>query len=140
MSSYEKKGWFKRNWKWFVPVGCLSIILMLVAFVAAIIVFVFGAIKSSDVYQQALAKAKANGAVVRELGEPIEPGWLVSGSIDVGNDSGNANLSIPVSGPRKSGTIYTVATKKQGRWEFTTLEMEVDGESRRINLLAPPNE
>ena len=139
MSTQEKRGWFKRNWKWVLPVGCLGIIGMVVIFVAAIIVFVFGAIKSSDVYQQAVAKARSNAAVVRELGEPIEPGWLVSGSVNVGNGSGNADLSIPVSGSRKSGTIYTLATKRQGAWEFTTLEMEVDGGNRRINLLAPSN-
>ncbi|HKY05603.1 MAG TPA: cytochrome c oxidase assembly factor Coa1 family protein [Blastocatellia bacterium] len=136
----EKRGWFGRNWKWLIPVGCLGIIVLIVAFVAAIIMFVFGAIKSSDVYQQALTKAKSNPAVTRELGEPIEPGWLVSGSINVNNGSGDANLSIPVSGPKKGGTVYALATKKQGRWEFSTLEVEVDGQGRRINLLAPSTE
>ncbi|HYP27281.1 MAG TPA: cytochrome c oxidase assembly factor Coa1 family protein [Blastocatellia bacterium] len=140
MSSQENRGWFKRNWKWFVPVGCFGVVLIFVAFVAAIIFFVFGAIKSSDVYQQALAKAKSNAAIARELGEPIEPGWFVSGSIKVSDDSGSANLSIPVSGPRKSGTIHTLATKRQGRWEFATLEMEIEGEGRRINLLTPPGQ
>lgn len=136
----EKKGWFGRNWKWFIPAGCLTIIVMIGVFVAAIMVFVFGAIKSSDVYQQALTKARSNTAVTRELGEPIEPGWLVSGSINVSNGAGDANLSIPVSGPKKSGTVYALATKKQGKWEFSTLELEVDGQGRRINLLTPSSE
>jgi hypothetical protein len=140
MSSQEKKGWLGRNWKWLLPVGCLGVLCMIAAFVAAVVLFVFGAIKSSDVYQEALNKAKSNAAVVRELGEPVEPGWLVSGSIKVSNGSGSANLSIPVSGPRKSGTIYTFATRRQGRWEFATLEVEVEGESKRINLLTSSNQ
>jgi hypothetical protein len=137
MNPPQQKGWFGRNWKWFVPVGCLSIIVMAVGVVAALIFFIFGAIKSSDVYQQALEKARSNPDVVRELGEPIETGWLMSGSINVSGDSGNADMKIPVSGPKKSGGVYAVAAKRQGKWEFSALEVEIEGETKRINLLTP---
>jgi hypothetical protein len=140
MNPPQQKGWFGRNWKWFVPVGCLSIVVMAVAVVAAGIYFVFGAIKSSDVYQQALAKTRSNPAVVRELGEPIETGWLISGHINVSNDSGNADVRIPVSGPRKSGAVYATAIKKQGKWDFSALEVEIEGKAKRINLLIPSGE
>lgn len=137
MNPPQQKGWFSRNWKWFVPVGCLSMVVMAVAVVAAIIFFIFGAMKSSDVYQQALAKARSNPDVVRELGEPIETGWLMSGSINVSGDSGNADMKIPVSGPKKSGAVYAVAIKRLGKWDFSTLEVEIEGETKRINLLTP---
>jgi len=140
MNPPQQKGWFGRNWKWFVPVGCLSIVVAAGAVVAAGVYFVFGTIKSSDVYQQALAKARSNQAVVRELGEPIEPGWLVSGTINVRDDSGNADLRIPVSGPKKSGAVYATAIKKQGKWDISTLEVEIEGETKRINLLTPSSE
>jgi hypothetical protein len=140
MNSPQQKGWFSRNWKWFIPVGCLSVVVMAVAVVAAGIYFVFGAIKSSDVYQQALAKTRSNPAVVRELGEPIEAGWRISGSINVSNDSGNADVRIPVSGPKKSGAVYATAIKKQGKWDFSTLEVEIEGDTKRINLLTPSSE
>jgi hypothetical protein len=140
MNPPQQKGWFGRNWKWFVPVGCLSIVVMAVAVVAAGIYFVFGAIKSSDVYQQALAKTRSNPAVVRELGEPIETGWLISGHINVSNDSGNADVRIPISGPRKSGAVYATAIKKQGKWDFSALEVEIEGKAKRINLLIPSGE
>jgi hypothetical protein len=140
MNPPEQRGWFSRNWKWFVPTGCLSVVVMAVAAVAAIIYFTFGAIKSSDVYQEALAKARSNQAVVRELGEPIEPGWQISGSFNVSGDSGNADVKIPVSGPKKSGAVYATAMKRQGKWDFSALEVEIEGETKRINLLAPPIE
>jgi len=140
MNPPQQNGWFGRNWKWFVPVGCLSIIVMGVAVVAAVAFLAIGAIKSSDVYQQALAKTRSNPAVVRELGEPIEAGLRISGSINVNNDSGNADVRIPVSGPKKSGAIYATAIKKEGKWDFTALEVEIDGETKRINLLAPSTE
>jgi hypothetical protein len=140
MNPPENKGWFGRNWKWFVPVGCLSIVLMIVVFIAAIVYFAFGTIKSSVVYQEAITKTRSNAVVIRELGEPIEPGWLISGRINVNESSGNADLSIPVSGPKKSGTVYVVATKKMGKWDIYGLEVAVEGESKRINLLTPSTE
>jgi len=115
-------------------------VVMVVAFVAAIISFAFGTIKSSYVYQQAIAKTRSNPAVIRELGEPIKPGWLVSGQLSLNEASGRADLSIPISGPKKSGTVYVLAVKKLGKWDFSALEVEVEGESKRINLLTPSSE
>jgi len=140
MNPPEQKGWFGRNWKWFVPVGCLSVVLMAVLFVAAAVYFAFGSVKSSYAYQEAMTRTRSNAAVIKELGEPIKPGWLVSGTINVNGASGSADLSIPVSGPNKSGTVYVVATKKMGKWDISGLEVAVEGENKRINLLAPSTE
>src|SRR5206468_8429293 len=57
-----------RNWKWFVPVGCFSIALLFVAFVCSVVLIVFSAIKSTNVYKDALARAKAHPAVIEVLG------------------------------------------------------------------------
>ena len=140
MNPHQQKGWFGRNWKWFVPVGCLGMVLMIVVFVAAVAYFALGSIKSSYVYKEAIAKTRSNAAVVRELGEPIEPGWLISGRINVNESSGNADVSIPVSGPKKSGKVYVSAVKKLGKWDFSALEVEIEGKTERINLLTPSTE
>ena len=137
MDAEEKKGWFNRNWRWFIPVGAVSFILTLAAFAGAIVLFVMGAIKSTDVYQEALIKAKSDAVVLRELGEPVEAGWLISGSIEMNNSSGQADIKIPISGPRNSGTIHAVATKKDEIWSFSILEVEIKGQTQKINLLGP---
>jgi hypothetical protein len=105
--------------------------------IAAIVMVVFGALRSSEVYTEALARAKANEQVRAQLGEPIQPGFMVNGNIQINNQSGSANLSIPISGPKKSATIYVVATKAAGKWEYTTLEVAPEGSAERINLRAP---
>ena len=140
MNPTGEKGWFGRNWKWFLPVGCLSIVLIAVAFVGGAVYFVFGSIKSSFVYQQAIERARSNAEVVQALGEPIEPGWLISGNINIDGSSGHADLSIPVSGPKKSGKVYASAEKKLGKWDFSALEVEIEGDPKRINLLPPRSE
>jgi hypothetical protein len=137
MEPSPKKNWFDRNWKWFVPLACLWGLAVIAAFCALIVYFVFGLMKTSDVYKEALARAKANPAVVRALGAPIEEGLFVSGSIQVSGPSGSAELSIPLSGPRGKGTIFLEARKSEGRWSFSKLLVEVDGAKERIDLLRP---
>src|SRR4030095_14194268 len=48
--------WWKRNWKWFVPLGCFSIALLFAVFGGSILVIVFSAMKSTDLYKDALTK------------------------------------------------------------------------------------
>jgi hypothetical protein len=131
--------WWSRNWKWAAPVGCLVLLLPLLAltgFVGAILAIVFGSIKSTDVYEEALARTRSNPAAIEALGQPIEDGWLMSGQINVSGPSGSADISIPVHGPKGEGDLYVVASKSAGRWEYRTLELEVDGREDRIDLLA----
>ena len=134
-AAQPQPGWWSRNWKWFVPTGCLTILLLIVAFVAVIFVFVFGILKSSDVYKTALERGKTHPAVIEALGEPIKEGWLLSGKTNVEGTSGEADIGIPISGPKGTGTIYAVATKSAGRWTYRTLEVEVSGRPERIDLL-----
>jgi hypothetical protein len=126
--------WFGRNWKWVVPVGCFSVIAAFVAFLAGIFLVVFGFLRSSDVYQYALARASSNDAVVEALGEPVEPGWYLTGSIEVQGASGQADVSIPIAGPRGKGTIFVSARKTAGRWDYQVLEVEIEGREERIDL------
>lgn len=131
----NEQGWFARNWKWAVPVGCVGMLAMFAAFFASIFLVVFGAMRSSDAYQIAMSRARENPKVVEALGEPVEAGWFISGNINVSGPSGNASLSIPVSGPRGAGTVYLVAEKVAGEWIFERLELELEGTGERVNLL-----
>ncbi len=127
-----EKNWWQRNWKWLVPGG---IILLCVICPVSLFITIFGALRSSEIYQMALKEAKSNPDVVQVLGEPVEPGWWLSGSIKVSGPTGQADIAIPISGPKASGTLYAVALKTAGQWQFVTLEVAVDGQDERINLL-----
>lgn len=135
-SATPRPGWWSRNWKWFVPVGCLSIIVVAVASVAAILALVFGAMRSADVYKDALSRARANPEVGRALGTPIEAGWMMSGHINVANRSGDADIEIPISGPKGKGSIHAVATKSEGKWTYSRLVVQPE-HGAAIDLLPP---
>jgi cytochrome oxidase complex assembly protein 1 len=125
-----------------VPAGCLTVVLLFVVFVGSILVIVFSAMKSTEVYKDALARAKANPVVIEALGSPLKDGFLVSGNTNVNGASGESNLAIPISGPKGKGTIYVSANKSLGRWNYSGLVVEVGQTHQRIDLLqrsAPSN-
>lgn len=130
-----RPNWWKRNWKWFVPLGCFSMLVLFVAFVVSAALIVFSAMKSTDVYKDAMARAKAHPSVIQVLGSPIKEGFLVSGNTNVNGASGEANLSIPISGPKGKGTIYVAANKSLGQWNYSGLVVEVAMTHQRIDLL-----
>jgi formylmethanofuran dehydrogenase subunit D len=130
-----KPNWWKRNWKWFVPLGCFTVVLLLFVFAGSIVVIAFSAMKSTDVYREALARAKTDPAVMDALGSPIKDGVLVSGNSSVNGASGESNLAIPISGPKGKGTIYVSAIKSLGRWNYSGLVVEVGQTHERIDLL-----
>lgn len=130
-----RPNWWKRNWKWFVPLGCLTVALMSLLFVGSILVIVFSAMKSTDVYREALARAKSDPALIEALGSPIKDGFLFSGNTNVNGASGESNLSIPISGPKGKATVYVSANKLLGRWNYSGLVVEIGRTHQRIDLL-----
>jgi len=132
--------WWQRNWKWFVPSCCGSILVAAFVFSLAF----FAVFRRTDIFKDALAKATANPQVRAELGEPVKEGWWVNGHMRISGSAGNAALSIPLKGSSKGGTLYAVAHKSAGEWRYDRLEVEVDGRAERIKLLdavkgdAPP--
>jgi hypothetical protein len=91
-----------------------------------------------EAYEQAMARLRGHPAAVEALGEPIEAGWFISGSIRETGPSGKASLGIPVSGPRQAGTLYLEAVKDAGLWELRRLELALP--QRRIDLQESPRE
>ena len=51
----------------------------------------------------------------------IRPGIMPTGSINVENQRGEADLDIPISGPGGSGSIHVRATKEAGGWTIDVL-------------------
>ncbi len=134
----QPKGWWGRNWKWFVPTGCLGMVLLAAAFGFFIVGIVFGALKSSDAYKSALAQAKADPRVVSALGSPITDGFIVGGKTNVNGSSGEADMTVPISGPKGKGTLYFVASKFAGKWTFSKIMVEVADTGQRIDLIQDP--
>jgi hypothetical protein len=130
-----ERGWFGRNWKWLLPVGCLLPLLLCCGGGTAIFMIGLGELKSSEPYKEAVAKARANAEVKTALGEPINEGFISNIGFDSNPSSGHMDLSIPLSGPKDRGTLVVVAHITDGKWAFSTLEFNVASTGAKIDLL-----
>lgn len=128
----QRRGWLRRNWKWLLA----AVFVCGLVFVVGIVTLLMGVMRSSDVAREALARAQSNSLVMQRLGTPITEGWFVGGSINVSTASGDANLSVPISGPKGKGTVYVTAQKNAGRWEYSVMQAAIEENGDRIDLLA----
>lgn len=131
----KKKGC---RWGCIIPVGCLGLFLLCGGGIGGIFYAATSAIKSSTVYTDAVKTAKADPEVQQLLGTPIEVGMIMTGSINVQNSSGTADIEIPITGPNGAAKIHAVATKANDKWTFTTLQVYND--TKQIDLLAKDKE
>jgi hypothetical protein len=128
----QRRSWLGRNW-WKLLAGAF---LCLILFVGGIVTLIVGAIRGSDVAKEAVARAQSNALVTQRLGNPIGEGWFVGGSINVNSGTGDANLSVPISGPKGKGTVYVTAQKTAGTWGYSVMVATIEGSSDKIDLLA----
>lgn len=127
----QRRSWLGRNWGKLLSAAFLCMVL----FVAAILSLVVGAIRGSDVAKETVARAQSNALLARRLGNPISEGWFVGGSINVQPGSGDADLSVPISGPNGKGTVYVKAQKSAGIWAYSLMVATIEGSTDKIDLL-----
>jgi cytochrome oxidase complex assembly protein 1 len=128
----QGRSWLGRNWKKLLA----AMFLCGAVFVVGIFTLIMGAMRGSDVAKEAISRAQSSTILAQRLGAPISEGWLVSGSINVSPGAGDADLSLPISGPKGKGTVYVRAQKTAGTWEYIMMVATTEGSNDRIDLLA----
>lgn len=131
----RQKNWFDRNWKWLVPSLGILALVMFGGFILAFFSWITATITSSEAYKVAVQRALESPVVQARLGTPIRVGRFTRGSVNLNGSSGNADLNIPLHGPKADAMIAVIAKKSAGLWTFDTLEVEVEGDDKPIPLL-----
>lgn len=122
-----------------IGLGCLAVVVTACLFIGSVFVIAHVALRSSDAYQIALATAQRDSSVGGALGTPIRPGWLTTGQVHANGTSGEADLKIPITGPRGSATIEARAEKSAGKWTFSVLRVRFEGRATPLDLVAAGN-
>lgn len=140
MSEYDdfqepRKSWWQRNWKWFVPTGCLTLIVLFIVFLVIMFFTVTAMIKESTPYVDAYEAATTNSYVIEKLGEPIEQSALIEGQVSVSDLEGDADLRIPLKGPKGEGILHVIGTKTGETWTYSKMEVKFAGSGETLNLL-----
>jgi hypothetical protein len=135
-STATPRGWFGRNWKWFLPA-------MFAAVVALAGLAVFGYVqvrayhyRANPAYQAALAEVQASDEIQQRLGEPIvDSDWNPQGAIDLRNNGamGEARFNFTVSGPEGHGDVTADGRMVDGDWALARLEV-LFGDGERVRL------
>jgi len=136
----EYPSWWKRNWKWVVPVGgCMSLIVVFILFIGSIFYGVTTALEESQPYEYALEKINQDQEITSVLGSPIEKDGMIQGSYNYSNGKKSADIKIPVSGPNGSGILFVEATGEDDNWTYNIIRVEINDDST-IDLLNETSE
>ncbi len=130
-----QRGWFARNWLWFIP----SLLIILFIFCCGVPAFIgFGVASKalrSGPYEVAMQKIQADPTIKRELGEPIEDvSWIPAGRLEFENDRGEADLRFDVAGPKGQAKAHMAARFGNAKWELTILEVTLSS-GKTLQLL-----
>lgn len=128
----HRKSWIERRAAWVIGIGA---ILLFATFFAAIFFAVGTLFHDSDAFHMAVSTAAVNPLVMEKVGNPIETGRFVSGNMNVTASTGQAEFSIPVSGPKGHGNLYVEAHKTAGIWRLSVLEFIADGSHTAVDIL-----
>lgn len=146
MAEEKGRSFWSSPWTCGIAGCCLGCILIPVLFVTVLGGGLLGAgaflwsSGASQVREAAIERATSHPAVIEALGEPIEPGWLPQGSVNIRDGEGEADFTIGLTGPRGEGRLHAVARRQGGGdWEFEVLELAVEGNDEVIDLLAEPD-
>ncbi len=120
--------------------GCLWAFLVLMMIVVGGVTVIgggmawlFNGLARSEGAVQALKRASDAPAVTAKLGSPIVRGTFASGSYSVNSDgTGRIDLSLPVSGPKGSGTLLVVGSRTANQWSYSRLIIVPDDGSAEI--------
>ncbi|WP_221411861.1 cytochrome c oxidase assembly factor Coa1 family protein, partial [Empedobacter brevis] len=131
-----KENWFKRNWKWVVPIGCLSFIILFIGLIIGGAFWGISKITSdSDVTKHAINIINQNPEVQQKLGTNIETDGMFRGNISITNNTGEADISVPLKGTKGTGKAIIVGKKEFDKWNYEKIAVQIDetGEVIQIN-------
>jgi len=117
----------KKMWVIIILSVLLGIFLLIAGCCTLLFVGVKKAMKSSQVYVLSIQRAQASPCATSKLGTPITAQGLPQGSANENNDSGSADLTIPIQGPQGSGNLHVIASRDNKVWTLTSLTLNVGG-------------
>jgi hypothetical protein len=133
-----QRGWFARNFWWLLPAVLLALVLPC-GCCGGIFWWLVSSLKSSEPYQVAVERVRANPQVIQQLGEPVEvTSWMPSGNfsynVDNGAGSGKADFHFTVAGPKGAAHVHAAAVCRNSKWRFRVLDVTPVSTGKTISL------
>jgi hypothetical protein len=126
----KNKGWWQKNWKWFIPVSGFFIIVTSSIFLSG-----FGktlgdytkAYADSELYDEALKIACSNKRVKETLGhiESISNMTILNGYVEYSNNNSSVKTTIKISGEHGKAMLDISADLINNTWSFKDLKIRI---------------
>ncbi|QHI37907.1 hypothetical protein IMCC3317_32900 [Kordia antarctica] len=130
-----QKSWWQRNWKWFVPTGCFTLLALVSVFVVIVYFSVASAMKQAEPFIDGFKNAMTNSYVIESLGEPIELGEVTEEDIVIGKEAESVDIYFSVKGSKSEGTVHVVGKKLNGEWQYSEMSIYIEATEETIDLL-----
>ena len=126
----EQKSWWKKNWKWFVPLSGISIILIAILVslgVGEIGTNLVQAYSDTELFENALEKVKSDKRVAELLGEiePIDKLAILEGVVMYSNENKTVNLSIRIIGTKGKAKMDISADLINNKWDYKKINIRI---------------
>jgi len=132
----KHKNWIGRNRNWAIPsMGCLTLIILTIIFASTMVTNLTGFFKDYVSYEVGMENLIKNELVIEVLGEPIEANGMFQGNIRYKDEEGNADIKVPVKGPKGEATLLIIAVMNDDVWTYNTMEVTISDSNKKIDLL-----
>jgi hypothetical protein len=126
----KPRGWWSRNWLWFIPTLLLGCVLMCCGCPLGIGLWFLHAFPA-EVFQMAMAKIEADEGVQQELGKPIVP--VMTRATSFRKEPREADIRWEIAGPKGQAKAHVTARKEGDRWDMVVLEVTL-ADGRKISV------
>jgi len=128
-NSTRQGNWLQHHWKWFIPT--VTAIVCLIIFFSSgmnkVASDLTNAYSDTELYNDALEKAKTNKAVIAILGEiePIDKLAILEGQVSYSEDNTSVKSSIRIIGSKGKAKLDILANKVNTEWVYQTITIRI---------------
>jgi len=114
----------------------ISGLLFYLVFIPLFMMPLMGMMKG-EAYDLSLVNIQANEEVMSLIGEPMKPGYFVTGSVSTSGPKGQASLQYSISGPNGKATAIVYAFKELGEWKLHQVVVLDKQNQKQIHVVTP---
>ena len=126
----EQKSWWKRNWKWLVPLSGIVVFSLVIFFssgMGGIGADLAKAYADTELYNNALEKVKSDKRITELLGEiePIDKMAILEGQVVYSNENKTINSTVRILGNKGKARMDISADRIENEWNYTKISVRI---------------
>jgi hypothetical protein len=136
----KNKSWWKKNWKWFIPISGVFMIVVTSVFVSGFDKTLGDFSKAyldSELYDNALKIVRENNRVKETLGhiEPINNMTILNGYVEYSDSNNYIKTTIKVSGEHGKAMLDIIADRVNNEWIYKKINIRIKNSPEKKEII-----